>query len=271
VAIVARDELAEQALRGEPLHDEVVVDVHGHLGRFCDYAVQGPAPGDILREYDETGVDVGIIFPIAGVLGESEYGNDLVIEAVRRHPERLLGLALLNPNHGEQWMQAEMRRCYEAGLKGIKLIPHYQGYPENGPLLEPACAFAHEHRLVVLNHHWDLGQLEGWSEQYPDAALICGHLGLDAAPTARQRGNVLICTCLPISFGHLAHAAEVAGADKLAFGSDVTDLPISMGLGPILMAPISVEDKRRVLGLNALALLQRCDVGPLRLPESPVA
>ena len=260
------DELAESALRGEPLRDEVVVDVHGHLGRFCDYAVQGPDPEDILREYDETGVDVGIIFPIAGVLGESEYGNDLVIEAVRRHPERLLGLGIVNPNHGEAWMRAEMRRFYEAGLKGIKVITHYQNYPENGPLVELAAAFAHEHHLVALNHHWDAAQLDQWAAQYPDAAFICGHLSLDAAPTARRRDNVLICTCLPISFGHMAHAVEVAGADKLAFGSDVTDLPIATGLGPILMAPISIEDKRRILGLNALALLKRCDVGGLRLP-----
>ena len=58
-------------------------------------------------------------------------------------------------------------------------------------------------------------------------------------------------------------------ADRLAFGSDVTDLPVSMGLGPILLAPISVEAKRSILGLNALRLLARCDVGGLRLPVAP--
>ncbi len=269
MAVMVRDELAEKALRGEPLHDEVVIDVHGHLGRHCEYAVPGPTVEDILAEYDAIGVDVGILFGLSGVRGESEHGNDLVIEAVQRCPERILGLAILNPNHGERWMRAEMQRCYEAGLRGIKLIAHYQRYPEDGPLLEPACEFAHQHRLVILNHHWHPPQLERWSAQYPNVAYICGHLSLDAAPIARERDNVLICTCLPITLGALDAAARAVGAHKLAFGSDVTDLPISMGIGSILLAHMSLEHKRRILGLNALELLRRCDVGGLRLPDPP--
>ena len=43
---------------------------------------------------------------------------------------------------------------------------------------------------------------------------------------------------------------EAFGADRLMFGSDLQDLPIPWGLGPILFARLSPEEKRLVLGGN---------------------
>ena len=45
--------------------------------------------------------------------------------------------------------------------------------------------------------------------------------------------------------------------EKILFGSDISDLPIALGLGPILHARISDEDKRKIIGGNAERLLER--------------
>jgi predicted TIM-barrel fold metal-dependent hydrolase len=47
------------------------------------------------------------------------------------------------------------------------------------------------------------------------------------------------------------------GADRFMFGSDLTDLPIAWGFGPILFAHITEEEKRLILGENLQKILQQ--------------
>ena len=52
------------------------------------------------------------------------------------------------------------------------------------------------------------------------------------------------------------------GADRLLFGSDLQDLPIAWGLGPILLARLSRQDKQLVLGENLRRILERYSLAP---------
>jgi len=47
------------------------------------------------------------------------------------------------------------------------------------------------------------------------------------------------------------------GADRLLFGSDLEDLPIAWGLGPILFSRLSPDEKRKILGGNLERILAR--------------
>jgi hypothetical protein len=51
------------------------------------------------------------------------------------------------------------------------------------------------------------------------------------------------------------------GADRILLASDLTDLPIAWGLGPIMYARIAEADKRKILGGNLRGLLPRCARG----------
>ncbi|NLW50640.1 MAG: hypothetical protein GXY85_07310, partial [Candidatus Brocadiaceae bacterium] len=48
----------------------------------------------------------------------------------------------------------------------------------------------------------------------------------------------------------------------LLFGSDLQDLPIAWGLGPILFARLPVEQKRMILGGNLRRLLTEYSLHP---------
>jgi len=50
---------------------------------------------------------------------------------------------------------------------------------------------------------------------------------------------------------------QTVGADRFLFGSDLSDLPISWGIGPVLTARIPEAQKRKILGGNLKELLQR--------------
>ena len=83
---------------------------------------------DVISAMDRDGVDVSWIFGFAFKdPGLCALCNDYVIEAIRRHPERLKGLAVVNPL--APGMEKEVFRCKENGLSGVgELFPGGQGF-----------------------------------------------------------------------------------------------------------------------------------------------
>ena len=205
---------------------------------------------------ERQGVERGCVFCFTGVFSDEQFGNDLVADAVARFPERFVGFTMLNPHRGPDEMLAELERGAARGLKGVKLIPSYQGYPEEGPNIDVACRWAHEHRQLILNHHWGgAAQVERLVSTYPDACFITGHTTTAYADVMRRYPNLYVCSCPLLGPRACEEVVAAIGADRFMFGSDLQDLPIAWGLGPILFARIPPEQKRLILGGNLRRLL----------------
>ena len=84
---------------------------------------------DLIGEMDETGVDVAVTFSFGWTdTGLIEETNDYVIDAMRRYPERIYGMAVLQPVADTHAIR-ELDRCARAGMIGMgELMPHGQGY-----------------------------------------------------------------------------------------------------------------------------------------------
>ena len=240
-----------------------VHDCHGHLGAATPHHVVDSTLDQMVREMDRFGVRECCVFGLEGVFADERYGNDLVAEAVRRYPGRFIGFTMVNPNHGERTMREELERGLERGMKGIKLICDYHGYPGEGPLIDVACRFADEHRQFILNHSWhSAGQIERLCRTYPNACFFTGHSTLGYVEVTRQVGNLFICSCPFHAWGQTEEFVRLYGADRILFGSDLTDLPIAWGLAPIMYARIPEEDKRKILGGNLKRLMDQYAITP---------
>ena len=70
---------------------------------------------------DEDGVDVSVVMGIGWTdIDLARAANDYLIDAVARsYPDRLVGLAGVNPAWRAKEAVEEARRCAEAGLRGI--------------------------------------------------------------------------------------------------------------------------------------------------------
>lgn len=155
-------------------------------------------------------------------------------------------------------MLRELERGHAMGLRGVKLIPYYQGYPEEGPNIDVACQWADEHGQFILNHHWGSPeQVERLVRTYPNACFIAGHTTTAYSEIMKRYENLYVCSCPLIGPRTCVEVVEAIGADRFLFGSDLEDLPIAWGLGPILFAHISPEEKRLILGENLRRLLDR--------------
>lgn len=240
-------------------------DCHGHLGgKACHYHIPGGDLDATVVELERQGIDRICAFSFAGVFSDERHGNDLVAEAIRRYPERFVGFTLLNPHRGADEMLAELERGRKRGFRGIKLIPWYQNYPEDGPNIEVACRWAHERRQMILNHWWGTqANLRRLMEKYPNACYITGHTSLEYGDLLRERDNLFVCSC-PLWDGPRGCEKVVAavGADRLMLGSDLQDLPIAWGLGPILFSRLPPAQKRLILGGNLQRILKSYSLTP---------
>ncbi|MBN2582506.1 MAG: amidohydrolase family protein [Planctomycetes bacterium] len=260
----AADEYVRFGRTGERPSEMVFHDCHGHLGgKAAHYHVPDGDLDSVVREMGRLGIERTCVFSFVGVTSDERFGNDLVVEAVRRHGDRFVGFTLLNPHRGREEMLRELERCAGLGLRGIKLIPYYQGYPDDGPLLDVACQWAHERRQIILNHGWGpAANLERLMTAYPNACYVTGHTTLAYAELMKRFDNLYVCSCPLLGPRECERVVATIGPERLLFGSDLLDLPVAWGLGPILFARIPVESKRMILGGNLLGILQRYSLKP---------
>ncbi|MDP6356016.1 MAG: amidohydrolase family protein [Planctomycetota bacterium] len=254
------DEFVHLGRTGRGPQDMIFHDCHGHLGpHSAHYHLPDCASlGSIVADMDRLSVSKVCVFSFTGVFSDERPGNDIVAEAVRLYPDRFLGFTMLNPHRGPEVMLRELERGHAMGLRGVKLIPYYQGYPEEGPNIDVACQWADEHGQFILNHHWGSPeQVERLVRTYPNACFIAGHTTTAYSEIMKRYENLYVCSCPLIGPRTCVEVVEAIGADRFLFGSDLEDLPIAWGLGPILFAHISPEEKRLILGENLRRLLDR--------------
>src|SRR5690606_33175192 len=92
---------------------------------------------------------------------------------------------------------------------------------------------------------------------YPDACFFTGHTTMAYADIMKKHENLYVCSC-PVHTPRIVEQVVAAvGAERFMFGSDLTDLPVAWGFGPILFAHISEAQKRLILGENLRRVLER--------------
>lgn len=258
------DKLVHWGRTGEKPDDIHLYDNHGHVGGTSSqyHITDGDADG-LIREMDRFGVEKICVFSLSGVFTDEQYGNDRAIEYINQYPDRFIGFTLLNMHRGPDFMLRELERCASAGMRGVKLIPSYQGYPVEGENIDVACQWAHDRKQFILNHYWGgPEQMHRLVSTYTDACFFTGHTTLLYADMMKQYDNLYVCSCPVLEPRTVETVVDTIGADRFLFGSDLSDLPIAWGIGPILFARISEKEKRQILGDNLKGLIERYSLTP---------
>jgi hypothetical protein len=224
----------------------------------------------MVRSMDNIGIEKACVAPHMCLSSDITAGNDEMLAATASHPDRLLGYFTSNP-HYPDLMESELHRCFEnSNVAGIKI---HQGSHQS-TIMDPgyrhAYEFADKRGLPVLIHTWlsrTISNIEAISAEYPRAVFIMGHFGasnenmLQAAGVVKSRKNVYGDTTLStMREGNIEWLVELAGEDKLLFGTDMPFMDPRPCLGRILKADISEKAREKILGGNFLEILQRASV-----------
>lgn len=163
---------------------------------------------------------------------------------------------VIDPRNEETFKQAERmlgsKRCL-----GIKVHPPLHGYSsmEYG---DKIFGFANEMKAVVEIHP-DTGCMMyvPFADKYPNAIIDIAHMNGDDyvnSILAAKNGNIYVDTSGSASvYNHtVENACDKGCADHVLFGTDTYS--VGFQRGRIENAPISDEDKLKILRLNALKL-----------------
>lgn len=245
-----------------------IIDIHGHLGEYGLFHSPKNGADDLVRRLDALGVERLLLSSNAAFASDYRFGNDQTAEALARHPGRLFGYAVANPNYPEETEQ-ELERCLsKPGFVGVKLHPATHDYPLDGPGYGPALKWAEARKLPVLVHFWfghprcGDGHVRHTVSAHPGVRLILAHLGgLDAAyrgipALAREFPSLTFDTaCSRSPRGVLEFLVEQGLEDRLVYGSDMPFIDPGAQLGKALFAAIPESARTKILCDNACRLM----------------
>lgn len=270
-------QILEQWVNGEGFPDTLVIDGHIHINGWphnATFLTVDEAIEQSIAYLDAHGIDAFCSLSGGYLWPGSDYrlGNDFLLAVWKRIPERMIPFLCVNPNDTRENILSELDRMHAAGVRGIKLINSYQhNYPGDGPNLMIVYEYAAKHKMVVINHSWATDEILKISESFPEVNFIFAHYGGGRQDQVmKARLNVYANIWGYFSMGCLERGIKNCGAGKFMSGSDGFLNSLSVGLGPVVFAPISDEEKRLILGLNLARLLNKVGALPKRLKSLKV-
>lgn len=263
--------ILENWTAGKGLPGVLVIDGHIHISEWPHAATfndAGEAAEEAVRYLEANGVDAFCAVSGGYIWGLADYrlGNDFLLDVWRRIPDRLVPFLGINPNDRRENILAELERMEAAGVRCIKLINDYQAaYPGDGPNLMALYEFAARHGMLVFNHAWREHEIRKIAGMYPDTDFIFAHYGGGYQDEVMAEFPNVYTNIW--NYGHrgwLERGIARLGAGKFMFGSDGFLNAISVGIGPIVFAPVTDEEKRAMLGLTLARLLEKAGAWPVK-------
>jgi predicted TIM-barrel fold metal-dependent hydrolase len=248
-----------------------VIDCHAH---FTHHGSSSWKERDekLIDAADRLGIDqlcTSILTPKRPATAEGfRQCNAWLAEGTKRFPGRVLGYCYVNPGCGDAALDEVRRYVEEHGFIGVKL---YNEHKCTDPVVFPVVELSIELKVPILHHAGhghhpipkqpnisDGGDLAELGRRYPEARLICAHVGGGGdwewtIKALRHAENVFLDTSGSVTDeGIVDMAVDILGADRLLFGCDMS---MTAGVGKIRAARLSPDQRRKILGGNMSRLL----------------
>jgi len=232
---------------------------------------------ELLESMDRCGVDKSVIAGIGWTNQElCVENNDYILECLMRYPQRLVGLASVQPRAGDVSLK-ELERCVQGGVRGVgEMRADVQGFGLDTGVLADIAAYLTSHNLVWLSHasepvgHTYQGKgaitpevLYPFILRYPTLKIILAHWGgglpfyatMPEVDTALK--NVYFDTAAsPYLYNKTVYrqVVDIIGAERVLFGSDYPLISPARSLAEIRAAGLTEMEQAAVTGGNARRL-----------------
>ncbi|HEY3753110.1 MAG TPA: amidohydrolase family protein [Pseudonocardiaceae bacterium] len=241
----------------------MIIDMHMHV----DSASVGldVSPETCVRAMDVAGVDRAAVMTLMDLRGADPSAMELIAEACEQYDDRLFGFIRLHPGHREQAHTFLRTAITELGFRGLKLHPvSTHAHPAGEETIDLIRA-AGELGVPTLFHCGDEAfstplSIAPAAAACPDSTIILGHMGGyfhvdEAIDVAERYGNIILETSAMPYPHKIREAVARIGADRVVFGSDGPVSSPDLEREKIMVAGLTDEQTRLVLGGNAASLL----------------
>ena len=200
--------------------------------------------------------------------------NDLVLKSVKEHPDRFIGMPVVNPTFKKESLD-EIQRCVDAGMVGIGEL--YTQVKINDPLYYPIIEKYIDLKMIILMHSAigfsrvvrdereplnislpsDFVEI---AKRYPEAMFQFAHIGggIDweyACKSLQNLPNVYVdISGSNNEGGMIEFAIKYIGEDRLLFGCDNS---FYQGVGHVLAANLTETQRKKIFFENYNSILKK--------------
>jgi predicted TIM-barrel fold metal-dependent hydrolase len=234
---------------------------------------------ELLEAMDENGIDRSVVFGFPWLSAELfRRHNDYIMNTVQQHPDRLIGFGCFDAGNREADREAE--RCLEGGLAGIGELAFYRSGIDDESLVQlaPIMDICRERGRPVMIHTNEpvghnypgktpntLSQIYRMVERFAANLIVLAHWGgglfffrlLKKGVKDKLRNVYFDTAASPFLYEEAIYriAVQLAGVDKILFGSDFPLIPPARYFREIEASGLSAAECRQICGLNAGRLL----------------
>lgn len=239
-----------------------VVDAHVAVGVESPFVHADPER--LIRDLDGAGIGVAVLGPIGRwAVVDNGRCNEVLAEWVDRYPERLEAYATVNPWYGDAGVEM-LRRAFDTGLCGLKLIPAQQGFPLLSPLLDAVLAVVAEYQkavyvvtgVPVVSEPLQLAEL---ALRHPSITFVMGRSGrtdfsLDVEPALQIAQNIVAETAYN-GPSLIKDLVATFGAERVLFTTDQPFNDSQLELGRLARTELDGHDRTAVMHDTAVRVL----------------
>jgi predicted TIM-barrel fold metal-dependent hydrolase len=234
---------------------------------------------EVIDSMDDDGIDISVVLNINW--GSHELctaTNDYIMDSIARFPKRLVGFGAVHLQSPDAAL-AEIERCARGGIRGIgEVRPNSPGFniSDHG-VLKTFIDTLTNHNMILLTHasepvgHQYAGKgditpdvLYPLITDFPELKLVCAHWGgglpfYALMPEVKTALNNVFFDTAASPFLYVPQiyhqVIEIAGADKILFGTDYPLMPQRRVLTEIRSLDLPDETESLILSGNARRLL----------------
>jgi hypothetical protein len=262
--------LAQRFFEYGKLDDCPIYDMHAHMHEMTGGGLPDPSPQAMAAMMKKAGTRI-TLFCSHYALFNPETGEKANIDPVHLFPECFRAYHAVISRYTDP--EAFFRRMENNPdvYVGAKFLCDYYSVPLTDERHRPYFEYLNTNKLLALIHTWGTSSFDGPDQvaeiagKYPDVTLICGHCfhgkWEEGISLAKAYPNIYYeITALHDDRGILERLCEGVGSERILFGTDLPWFSTYTGMGAVLAADITDEDRRNIFYRNAEILLKRFNI-----------
>lgn len=221
---------------------------------------------EILDAMDYYGINNAVIASSVSVHGNVDYGNRIVMDAIRGN-ERLYGAGALLPEHTGELGNLEKYVSYlrKNKIVLIRLFPKIHNFTLSDSCAGSMLKILHKMRIPLAIWHtqttWD--EIDKICGKYADLPVIVEGVGRKLFydnrifyPLLKKHANLHLETHNITNYLGMDDIVKNFGVKKLVFGTCVPKNDYESAIMPVVYGEFSAKDKKLIAGENIKLLIE---------------
>ena len=244
-----------------------IYDFHGHMHEFASGYLPRHSSAKMIGLMNRANVKL-MVFCSHNALFLTGYELEKNRDETKLFPEKLRAYhGIISRLTNFEDFFANMENNPDVYV-GAKFLCDYNTTPLSSEAHKPFFQYLNEHSMLVLLHTWGGSPYNGPAEveraakNYPGITFVCGHSfhgewGAGAALAKKYPNLYYELTATHDDYGVIEFLTANVSSERILFGTDLPWFSTYVGIGSVLAADISDDDRENIFFRNAWRLSEK--------------